>query len=44
MTAITSRLFVALPITVIGVGIGLTIWWIADHTWRLIQTIRKATK
>ncbi len=44
MTAITSRIFIALPITIIGIGVGLTIWWLANHTWRLIQTIRKATK
>ncbi len=44
MTATISRLFIALPITIISIGIGIPVWWLANHAWRLIQTLRKATK
>lgn len=37
-----ARLIIALPVTVIGFGIGVTVWWLADGCWRLIRHFRRA--
>lgn len=37
-----ARLFIALPLTFIGLGIGVTVLWLADGFWRLIRHFRRA--
>lgn len=36
-----ARLFIAFPITLIGFGIAVTIWWIFDGAYRLIRWLHE---